>query len=197
MAQIKWQVEVSFEKTEGTKEAVLLYPEYYESYDEIGPAHIFELNLTGEGFRARQCFKEGVVLLQAYDEIFPQACVEEGAEVLIPMAWNRLYYAMGLLPEAKAAYEAYVREQAEKILELLIKQRELKRLPSFLKGIRNERADGSGSFQGISNGVDGRRRKPNCVEKEAFCRTDKYHRRKKPVFIDDFKATERSGYGAV
>ena len=133
LAQIKWQVEVSFEKTEGTKQAVLLYPEYYESYDEIGPAHIFELNLTGEGFRARQCFKEGVVLLQAYDEIFPQACVEEGAEVLIPMAWNRLYYAMGLLPEAKAVYEAYVREQAEKILEFLIKQRELKQLSFFFE----------------------------------------------------------------
>lgn len=131
LAQIKWQVEVSFEQEDGVREAVLLYPEYYESYDEIGPAHIFELNLTGEGFRARQCFKEGVVLLQAYDEIFPQACVEEGAEVLIPMAWNRLYYAMGLLPEAKAVYEAYVREQAEKILELLIKQRELKQLSFF------------------------------------------------------------------
>ncbi len=39
----------------------------------------FELNLTGEGFRARQCFKEGVILLNAYDEIFPQACVEESA----------------------------------------------------------------------------------------------------------------------
>ena len=81
-----------------------MYPEYYESYDEIGPAHIFELNLTGEGFRARQCFKEGVILLNAYDEIFPQACVEESAEVLIPMAWNRLYAACGLSPEARADY---------------------------------------------------------------------------------------------
>ena len=133
LAQIKWQVEVSFEKTEGTKEAVLLYPEYYESYDEIGPAHIFELNLTGEGFRARQCFKEGVVLLQAYDEIFPQACVEEGAEVLIPMAWNRLYYAMGLLPEAKVAYEAYVRGQSEKLADFLLKKRDLSQLHFFFE----------------------------------------------------------------
>ena len=108
LAQIKWQVEVSFEQEDGEREAVLMYPEYYESYDEIGPAHIFELNLTGEGFRARQCFKEGVILLNAYDEIFPQACVEESAEVLIPMAWNRLYAACGLSPEARADYEEYV-----------------------------------------------------------------------------------------
>lgn len=40
LAQIKWQVEVSFEQEDGEREAVLMYPEYYESYDEIGPAHI-------------------------------------------------------------------------------------------------------------------------------------------------------------
>ena len=124
LAQIKWQVEVSFEQEDGEREAVLMYPEYYESYDEIGPAHIFELNLTGEGFRARQCFKEGVILLNAYDEIFPQACVEESAEVLIPMAWNRLYAACGLSPEARADYEEYVREQSGKVLTILLKKRE-------------------------------------------------------------------------
>lgn len=133
LAQIKWQVEVSFEQEDGVREAVLLYPEYYESYDEIGPAHIFELNLTGEGFRARQCFKEGVILLNAYDEIFPQACVEESAEVLIPMAWNRLYDACGLSLEARAAYEAYVREQSGKVLTILLKKRELKPLHFFFE----------------------------------------------------------------
>ena len=133
LAQIKWQVEVSFEHEDGVREAVLLYPEYYESYDEIGPAHIFELNLTGEGFRARQCYKDGVILLNAYDEIFPQACVEESAEVLIPMAWNRLYDACGLSPEARAAYEDYVREQSGKVLTILLKKRELKPLHFFFE----------------------------------------------------------------
>ena len=41
LAQIKWQVEVSFEQEDGEREAVLMYPEYYESYDEIEMAHIF------------------------------------------------------------------------------------------------------------------------------------------------------------
>ncbi len=72
-----------------------MYPEYYESYDELGPAHIFELNLTGEGFRARQCFKEGVILLNAYDEIFPtgvcggvrRGAYPDGVEPLICCMW--------------------------------------------------------------------------------------------------------------
>lgn len=36
----------------------IFYPEYNGGYDEVGPAHIFALNIEGEGFRMRQCFKE-------------------------------------------------------------------------------------------------------------------------------------------
>ena len=72
-------------------------------------------------------------MLNAYDEIFPQACVEESAEVLIPMAWNRLYAACGLSPEARAAYETYVREQSGKVLTILLKKRELKPLHFFFE----------------------------------------------------------------
>ena len=131
LSRISADMEVTFQGKTG--QTAVFYPEYYESYDEIGPAHIFELNLTGEGFRARQCFKEGVILLNAYDEIFPQACVEESAEVLIPMAWNRLYAACGLSPEARAAYETYVREQSGKVLTILLKKRELKPLHFFFE----------------------------------------------------------------
>ena len=131
LSRISADMEVTFQGKTG--QTAVFYPEYYESYDEIGPAHIFELNLTGEGFRARQCFKEGVILLNAYDEIFPQACVEESAEVLIPMAWNRLYAACGLSPEARADYEEYVREQSGKVLTILLKKRELKPLHFFFE----------------------------------------------------------------
>lgn len=133
LAQIKWQVEVSFEKREGQKEAVLLYPEYFESYDEIGPAHIFELNLTGEGFRARQCFREGVVLFMDYDRIFPQACVEESSDVLSRMAWDRLFYECELLPEHKKVYELYVKEHPEMLLNGMIEKRKLEQLKFFFE----------------------------------------------------------------
>ena len=41
--------------------------------------------------------------------------------MLIPMAWNRLYAACGLSPEARADYEEYVREQSGKVLTILLK----------------------------------------------------------------------------
>lgn len=127
LAQVKWQVEVQF------LEASVLYPEYYESYDEIGPAHIFELNLSGEGFRARQCFKDGVLQLASYDEIFPQACVEEKTEVLLQMAWNRLRDAWELTTEARSMYEAYIRSHGSVVTTLLLQEKRLEELHLFFK----------------------------------------------------------------
>ena len=36
------------------------YSEYTESYEEIGPAHIFHMDLQGEGYRARQLLTMGL-----------------------------------------------------------------------------------------------------------------------------------------
>ena len=133
LSQVKWQVEVLFAPEENEVEAAFLFPEYYESYDEIGPAHIFELNLTGEGFRARQCFKDGVILGTAYDEIFPQACVEEKPEVLNSMAWGRLLYEKDLVPRAKMQYEKYLKEHAASFVQQLIRKKKLDELHYFFQ----------------------------------------------------------------
>ena len=53
-----------------------MYPEYTESYDEIAPAHIFGRNITGEGFRARQQFQDGIVQFAGYDAIYPKVIAE-------------------------------------------------------------------------------------------------------------------------
>jgi hypothetical protein len=103
----------------------LIYPEYTETYDEIGPAHIFELNIEGEGFRARQCFHEGIVDLAQYDSVFSQASVMESEKTLCRMAWMRLYYPEGLKEEYKYIYEEYIKNHAKKSGELLVKERNL------------------------------------------------------------------------
>lgn len=133
LAQIKWQVEVAFYQPPDTLEAQFLFPEYYESYDEIGPAHIFELNLTGEGFRARQCFKDGVFLTSSYDDIFERACVEESKEVLSVMAWNRLYVKKDLSDEAKGNYESYLKGEGKIIVHNFTKEKRLTELMFFFR----------------------------------------------------------------
>lgn len=71
LTQITWDIEVDF--IDGS----IFYPEYNGSYDEVGPAHIFALNIEGEGFRMRQCFKEGKIDFDGYDACFEKLCAEE------------------------------------------------------------------------------------------------------------------------
>jgi hypothetical protein len=127
LSRISTTIEVFFKK-EGQIEAALLYPEYFETYDEIAPAHLFGRNITGEGFRARQCFKEGVVELASYDGIFPKACVEENEETLSDLAIDRLKYPVGLSAESRSLYEEYVRAHERKIGGRLVEKRLLEEL---------------------------------------------------------------------
>lgn len=124
LKQITSDLEVVFTE-DGQVTAKLLYPEYYESYDEIAPAHIFGRSITGEGFRARQCMKDGKVDLAGYDAVFAQACVEESEQTLSQMALDRLCYPYDLKEEHRQQYSSYVREHSSKIVISLTDKKEL------------------------------------------------------------------------
>lgn len=128
--QISADLEVAFVGWAGP-EAVLLFPEYYESYDEIAPAHLFGRRIQGEGFRARQCFRDGVCDFARYDAVFRKACDEERTETLCAMAMNRLRWPAGLSETAKRQYESYVAGHAADIARQAVFRREAAQL-SFL-----------------------------------------------------------------
>jgi hypothetical protein len=119
LSQISWDVTVSFGREKETREAVVFYPEYTEGYDEIGPAHIFEIYIRGEGYRARQSIREGQIYFPGYDGIFAQAVVEESARTVSRMAWYRLTYPAGLQPKYEKQYETYLQTHQKKQVELL------------------------------------------------------------------------------
>lgn len=98
----------------------LLYPEYLESYEEIGPAHIFSLHVEGEGYRARKQFVNGHLDVQGYDTVFDKACNEEQFLTLMKMALYRLEYPYGLSEEAKTRYENYIAAHEAEVLEQLV-----------------------------------------------------------------------------
>ena len=116
-------------------DAVLFYPEYYEGYDTIAPAHIFGLNIEGEGFRARQCFREGKVDFEAYDSIFEKACAEENDRVLMHMAMDRLMTPIGLTEKNRLRYEKYLVSVPEKIFEICLKNRKLEWLKYYVNSV--------------------------------------------------------------
>lgn len=130
LAQISHDLEVSF-AGEGGVWAKLLFPEYYESYDEIAPAHLFGRNIEGEGFRARQSFRDGVMDFVQYDVIFPKACAEEREETLCSLALNRLRYPVELGEAPRRLYEEYLRAHAAALCALLTGERDTE-LAEFL-----------------------------------------------------------------
>lgn len=116
LSQVSSDMHVVFRK-EGEVEACLLFPEYYESYDEIAPAHLFGRNIEGEGFRARQCVREGNVDFRLYDTIFPKACAKEREQTLCQLAMNRLRYPVELGENERKLYEIYVKEHVKTVCE--------------------------------------------------------------------------------
>jgi hypothetical protein len=130
LAQISADLEVIFEE-EGTVDAVVFYPEYYESLDEIAPAHIFGRNIEGEGFRARQCFRDGVADLTQYDMIFPKACAEENGRTLAKLVSARLKYPVGMNETARKWYEAYAAANAGEICQYAMEQKNLGEIRFF------------------------------------------------------------------
>ena len=129
VSRISWEVEVEF------PDAFLLYPEYYERYDTIAPAHIFGLNIEGEGFRARQCFRGDMIDFAAYDAIFGKACAEESVTTLGRMSPDRLMTPVSLSESSRLAYEAFVKAHAGEILCDCVKKRERERMEWLCRGL--------------------------------------------------------------
>lgn len=127
LSRVSWELEVEFQ------DAMLLYPEYFEIYDTIAPAHIFGLNIEGEGFRARQCFREESVDFAGYDAIFGKACAEESVATLGRMALNRLISPVQLSESSHVAYEKFVKEHVGEILCHCVRMRERERMEFICK----------------------------------------------------------------
>lgn len=130
LAQRPAEIRVAFLPEKGQR-AELLFPEFTETYDEIGPAHIFALNIRGEGLRARQSFQDGVVNLAQYDGVFGRLCPVEEEETLCRMAMYRLYYPVGLHQEYRKQYEAYIRRHIVCLYRILLRERKLSFLMYF------------------------------------------------------------------
>lgn len=133
LQQISEDMCVHFTGGKEKEEAVILFPEYYETYDEVAPAHLFGRSITGEGFRARQCFKEGILEYERYDSIFQKACAEETAGVLCEMAMNRLRYPVGLSEDAREQYTSFLLQHMNETGQKIVRNRALSELEFLCK----------------------------------------------------------------
>ena len=120
LTQISWEVELSVIHDQSLQ-CRLLFPDYLEYYDEVGPAHLFGIHIEGEGYRARQCFRGNVLRLEEYDRVFPTLCCQEKTQVSARFAADRILYPLNLAEEAAKQYgdflRAHSRESAAAILD--------------------------------------------------------------------------------
>lgn len=101
------------------------YSEYTESYEEIGPAHIFQLDVQGEGYRARQLFDNGVIDIVRYDSIFEASRALESRYTLSRMAAGRLLYPVNLTDTAKETYIEFIKSNAGDVMSWAVKEHRL------------------------------------------------------------------------
>ena len=120
--QISTAIEVIF-APDGKDELRLVYPEYSESYEEIGPAHIFHLQVEGQGFRARKQFINGVIDLPKYDAVFENAVNTENTGILSLMAADRLMFPQSLTEAYRTVYEDYLKCHEKEWVKLLVEEK--------------------------------------------------------------------------
>ncbi len=116
------------------EDAAVHFSEYTEKYDLIGPAHIFELNIEGEGFRARKCFDGDVFDIRMYDDVFEKAIDTEDEKTLCKMAALRLSRPISLDDKIKENYLSYLLDHMDRYLDEAIKDKDL----SLVKNLGSE-----------------------------------------------------------
>lgn len=120
LAEVPQEVRVLFGSGDGGTS--WMFPEYYEESVENAPARIFERFIHGAGYRYRQCFREDVLDIEAYDGQFPKAKNEAGQETLLKIALERLRRPFRLFPDAAERYLAYLKENAAAAANLLVRE---------------------------------------------------------------------------
>lgn len=107
--ELPFEMDITLKRPDSTVR--LLLPEYFESYDENCPAHIFSFHIYGAGYAYHHCFYQRRLSLTAYDRLWNDLLstkIEDDCPLRI--AWYRLRYPVELSPGAAAAYGTYLQD---------------------------------------------------------------------------------------
>ena len=125
---------------EGETGAKLVFPAYYEDYEENSAAHHFELNISGGGFQYRAAFREGTLNLADFDARWPVFLFAEHDEgSALRLAWYRLRYPRELSAAAELQYLTYCSAHSEELLPMILAERDLPGFRSILPLLKAER----------------------------------------------------------
>lgn len=118
---------------EGRIDCRLLFPEYWETYEENSPAHHFDYNIYGVGHPYHFVFSEHTLSLSRYDALFPPML--QGNYVLssaLRLAWWRLRTPKELSETAKESYLSFLALHEREALLLPLNERDIDGLTLLL-----------------------------------------------------------------
>lgn len=119
-----WQrIDVTFYYDDKKEKVDLVFPEHYEEAVENTPARILFTQHHGSGNNYRQCFTSKEVDYRKYDELFAVARVYDKTELLTDLAFSRLISGKDLTEKSKKAYEDYISDNMQDILQKLIRNK--------------------------------------------------------------------------
>ncbi len=115
------------------KQAILIFPEFYEEGVENTPARILETHIHGTGIRYRNCFQGKRFDFSLYDSLFPYARAQEDPRLLTELVLGRLLFPYHLGESEQTYYDAYVRENTRAFGCYFLDQKDPEGLQWFLE----------------------------------------------------------------
>lgn len=111
----------------------LVFPEYYEEYEENSPAHHFDYKVYGAGQPYHSAFRSRVLDYGDYDRLFPALLTgEQAGDAALRVAWWRVCCPEGMSAEARARYGDYLAAHAREALALVLGLRDTGMLKTLL-----------------------------------------------------------------
>ena len=108
-SELPMELDITVQRARDT-EVRLLLPEYFEDYEENGPAHIFNFRIYGAGYGYHHCFRHRKLDMTAYDRLWEELITTGAAadESTLRIAWYRLRWPAELSEKAEKSYTDYL-----------------------------------------------------------------------------------------
>lgn len=123
------------------EQARLIFPEYWEAFEENTPAKHFDCHIYGVGYPYHCCFQNKALSLAEFDRAW-QGHLQAGHDprCALRLAFYRVRYPRELGEEAGASYLSYLRRHAGEALAWLLEERDTRSLAWFLARAEPDRA---------------------------------------------------------
>lgn len=112
--------------------AVLIFPYYFQDYEENTPARIINQVTIGSGVFYREAVGREEISYSLYDRNFYNEKIIDEPETVYQVALYRLAFPYRLSQNARLEYTAYLQEHFDDIFKLLIKKDRLEHVRLFL-----------------------------------------------------------------